>query len=100
MRSSPTPSFSPNRTPTVCLDPMLAQWLILASHQTVITGESAMLLSPQLGTCHRAAIARLLGWGLKQRGEGHTGVGGAGSLPDSSALIPFNPASPRDLRCM
>ena len=39
MRGSPTPSSSPNCALTVCLDPMLAQWLILASHQAVITGD-------------------------------------------------------------
>lgn len=49
---------------------MLAQWLILASHQTVIMGESAVLSSLQLGTCHHAAIPRLLRWDQKLREEG------------------------------
>lgn len=72
------------------LHPMLVQWLILASHQTVIMGESAVLSSLQLGTCHHATIPRLLGWDRKLREEGCAGVRGICSLPASAALTSFN----------
>lgn len=77
------------------LHPMLAWWLILASHQTVIMGESAVLSSRQLGTCHHAAIPRRLGWDRKLMEEGCAGVRGVCSLPASAALTSFNPISPQ-----
>lgn len=69
------------------LHAMLARWLILASHQTVIMGESAALSSLQLGTCHHATIPRMLGWDRKRREEGFTGVRGiTPSSPPQSSL--------------
>lgn len=74
---------------------MLVRWLILASHQTVIMGESAVLSSLQLGTCHHATIPKLLGWDRKLREEGCAGVMGIRSLPASAALNFFNPTTPQ-----
>lgn len=92
-RGSLTPRFFQHSAPY--LHATLARWLILASHQTVIMGESAALSSLQLGTCHHATIPRLLGWDRKLREEGFTGLRGICSLLASAALTSFNPTSPQ-----
>lgn len=77
-----------------CLHPMLAQWLILVSHQTVIMGESAVPSSLQLSTCHHATIPRLLGWDRKLREEGCAGVRGICTFP-ASAVLTSPPCLPK-----